>query len=49
MKHCNNLIAKPHRLLSMKRYTNHLKCHLSRRLVPVLGLNLALLPDNCNA
>ena len=30
-------------------YTSPLKCHFSRRLVPVHGCNLALLPDNCNA
>ena len=40
--------AKPHRLLSAKHYTNPLKFHLSLRLVPVHGCNLALLPDNCS-
>ena len=41
--------GKPQRFLSVKLYTNPLKFHLSRRLVPVHGCNLALLPDNSNA
>ena len=41
--------ARPCRSLSAKLYNNPLKFHLSSRLVPVHGFNLALLPDNCDA
>ena len=43
MKH---YIARPHRLLSAKLNTSPPEFHLSRRLVPVNGCNLALLPDS---
>ena len=40
--------TRPHGLTSAILYTNPLKFHLSRRLVPVSRYNLALLPDDCN-
>ena len=41
--------ARLHRILSAKLFTNPLRFHPSRRLVPVQGFNLALSPDKCNA